>query len=260
MKNIYDTYVVSLKDELSRRKSIEKQLDRLDIKFHFIDAVDLRDISHDIVATHIKVDTLSSIKREMTKGEVGCALSHLECYRNFISSSNSDWAWIIEDDASLDNLNSKIIGDLLTSVNYLDVDVLILGYSKLSKDNESIFYKMEPLSKLTQSGDILIGMPWRNWTCGTVSYCIRRSSAEKMLAYFDDGKVSTVADDWLFFKEQVKLKIAHCRPLLVFEDFLTFRSSLETERATVSRKKFKFLDSIRILRGCFRKILMKLIR
>lgn len=257
---IYETYVVSLEDELSRRKSIEKQLNRLEVKFHFIDAVDLRNVSHDIAKTHIKVDTLSSIKRAMTKGEVGCALSHLECYRNFIFSSDSDWAWIIEDDANIDRLNSQNIADLITSVDCLDVDVLILGYSKLSKDKESIFYKMEPLSKLTQSGDTLIGLPWRNWTCGTVSYLIRRSSAEKMLAYFDDGRVSTVADDWLFFKEQVKLKIAHCRPLLVFEDFLTFRSSLETERAAVSRKKFNFLDTIRILRGCFRKILMRLIR
>lgn len=257
---IYKTYVVSLKDEFSRRESIEKQLDRLEAKFHFIDAVDLRKVSHDIVTTHIKVDMLSSIKRAMTKGEVGCALSHLECYRHFIFSSDSDWAWIIEDDANLDNLNPQNIADLLTSVDCLDVDVLILGYSKLSKDKESIFYKMEPLSKLTQSGDTLIGMPWRNWTCGTVSYLIRRSSAEKMLAYFDDGKVSTVADDWLFFKEQVKLKIAHCRPLLVFEDFLNFRSSLEVERAAVSRKKINFLDTIRVLRGFFRMILMKLIR
>ncbi|HHQ4453907.1 glycosyltransferase family 25 protein [Aeromonas hydrophila] len=256
----YETYVVSLKDELSRRTSIEKQLDRLDIKFHFIDAVDLRNISHDIATTHIKVDALNSIKRAMTKGEVGCALSHLECYENFVSSSDSDWAWIIEDDANLDNLNSESIADLLTSLNYLDIDVLILGYSKLSKDKESTFYKMEPLSKLTQSGDILIGMPWRNWTCGTVSYLIRRSGAEKMLAYFDDEKVSTVADDWLFFREQVNLNIAHCRPLLVFEDFSTFRSSLETERAAVSKRNLSFLDTIRVLRGHFRKILMKLIR
>ncbi|HDZ3767671.1 TPA: hypothetical protein RSW70_003493, partial [Vibrio cholerae] len=112
--------------------------------------------------------------------------------------------------------------------------------------------------KIINVNNVILGKPWRNWTCGTVSYLIRKPGAKKMLDYFSDGKVVTVADDWQFFEEQVGLNIVHCRPLLVFEDFSNFQSALESDRAKVSKKTIKFLNPVRVLRGYLRLLLMKL--
>lgn len=254
----YNTFVVSLKDELLRRDSISRQLKRLNESFLFVDAVDFRNIHSDLLGKYIKNDPLVSIKRTMTKGEIGCALSHLECYKKLMLSEHTEWAWIIEDDAALlERLDFGYISNILSSIASFDVDVIILGYSKLSKEEEVKFYKMEPLKILKKIKIAEIGTPWKNWTCGTVSYLIRRSGAEKFLTYYSDGKVSTVADDWRFFQKHMAVKILHCRPVLVFEDFIGFKSSLEQERAVVSNKKIAVLDIIRVLRGTIRKLIMK---
>lgn len=256
----FTCYVLSLFDEFKRRDSIGAQLKDLSIDYEIIDAVDFRRASLDMKLAFVKKNKMSTIKRELVNGEVGCSLSHFRCYQKLLSS-NVDWGLIIEDDADLGRLKSGYIEDLLSAVanSAVEIDVVILGYSKLAKDNESFFYRLEPIKKLINCRDFCLGKPWRNWTCGTVSYLISKTGAEKMLNYFSDGKVVTVADDWNFFEKQVGLNIIHHRPLLVFEDFTNFKSALEPERAKVSKKKTIFLDAIRVLRGYFRIFLMRFI-
>ncbi len=253
----YCTYVISLVDELNRRNSISCQLKSINESFQFVDAIDFRRSQHDLVDSSVRHGSSNTIKRTMTKGEVGCALSHFECYQKLVSS-NADWAWIIEDDASLlDRIKEGDIRKILSEIEGADIDVLILGYSKLSKEEEHSFYKMEPIKAIKKIDSTEIGTPWKNWTCGTVSYIISRSGAEKFLKNFKDKKIATVADDWHYFQENFSIKILHCRPVLVFEDFISFESSLEAERRLVDKKKINFLDGIRVLRGMVRKLIMK---
>lgn len=250
------TYVISLKDEIVRRNSISKQIEKIFFEFEYIDAVDFRMASSDLLERHTHKYKVGSIRRRLTKGEVGCALSHFKCYQSFLSD-NFDWAWVIEDDADLSRLTNDSVEKIISLVAENNIDVVILGYSKLSKNEELDFYKFEPIRKLFVSEHFALGEPWKNWTCGTVSYLISKSGAKKMLDYFSDGKVITVADDWMFFEKNIGLNITHLRPLLVFEDFIRFQSALEIERAAVSKNKIAIMKSIKVLRGYFRALLMK---
>lgn len=252
----FETFVVSLKDEYERRSNIENQLDELSADFCFVDAVDLRTASADIVTQQLDNSMSGSLGRKLTRGEVGCALSHFLCYEKLLSS-NLDWAWVIEDDADLRRLKKNSIEKILSSIADRNVDVIILGYSKLSINDEMLFYKFEPIKHVVDADDFYLGEPWKNWTCGTVSYLISKSGAKKMLDYFSNGQVVTVADDWLFFNAQVGINMLHIRPLMVFEDFERFNSALEQDRAEVSKKRVDFWDFARVIRGFFRMILMK---
>ncbi|MDX7678480.1 glycosyltransferase family 25 protein [Aeromonas caviae] len=253
----FNGYVISLVDEYQRRKSISEQLVEKKAFFSFIDAVDLRNSKIEDLSSLINDVKSGSLNRPLTKGEIGCALSHFKCYQKLLAS-NDDWAWILEDDANLERLQPDSIDKIISLVSGSDIDIVILGYSKLSKCNESKFYKFEPLKKVIQVDGLLLGRPWRNWTCGTVSYLISRAGAKKILDYFNDDRVITVADDWSFFEEKIGVNILHCRPLLVFEDFIRFQSSLEADRAVVSKRKIDFLDVARVLRGYLRRLLMGL--
>jgi len=253
----YNIYVVSLPDELKRRENIEFQSKKHSFKFEFVDAVNLKKSTVDELKEYISINNVGSFNRSFTKGEVGCALSHLKCYRKLLND-NVDWALVLEDDADLHRFNTEVIEKIVSYISDLDIDVVILGYSKLSKSDEHMFYKFEPIKSFLKDDTFCLGSPWRNWTCGTVSYLISKTGAQKMLNYFSDGKIVTVADDWRFFDEHVGLNILHRRPLLVFEDFLTFQSALEYERAQVSKRKIGFLDTVRFFRGYFRMLLMKL--
>ncbi|EIE9665173.1 glycosyltransferase family 25 protein [Vibrio cholerae] len=249
-------YVLSLFDQYDRRESIIGQLEHLLMNYEIIDAVDFRSVSLEKKRDFVKKnDTI--ICRELVNGEVGCSLSHFKCYKKLLVD-NVDWALIIEDDADLGRLKLDTIEGILAATATSDIDVIILGYSKLKKTDESLFYRFEPVRKIINVNNVILGKPWRNWTCGTVTYLIRKPGAKKMLDYFSDGKAVTVADDWQFFEEQVGLNIVHCRPLLVFEDFSNFQSALESDRSKVSNKTIKFLNPVRVLRGYLRLLLMKL--
>lgn len=255
MKNTI--YVVSLADEIARRANFNNQAKNSGFEFEYIDAVDFRYVDADYLLNFTSSTQQGTIKRVLTKGEVGCALSHFKCYQKLLAD-DANWAWIVEDDADLERFKSDSIENIIASIAGSDIDVIILGYSKLTRNDESLFYRLEPVKKIINGNDFILGKPWKNWTCGTVSYLIRKPGAKKMLDYFGDGKVVTVADDWRFFEEKVGLNIAHCRPLLVFEDFSNFQSALESERAQVSKKTINFLYTVRVLRGYLRLLLMKL--
>ncbi|WMB74457.1 glycosyltransferase family 25 protein [Shewanella oncorhynchi] len=255
MKNTI--YVVSLADEIARRANFNNQAKSSGFEFEYIDAVDFRYIDTDDLVNFTSSTQQGTIKRVLTKGEVGCALSHFKCYQKLLAD-DANWAWIIEDDADLGRLKPDSIENIISLVEEINVDVIILGHSKLAKDDESLFYLFEPLKNIANGSNFALGKPWKNWTCGTVSYLISQAGAKKMLDFFADRKVVTVADDWRFFEEKVGLNIAHYRPLLVFEDFLNFQSALESDRAQVSKRRIDFLDPVRVLRGYLRMLLMRL--
>lgn len=251
-----NTYVISLADEEQRRENIKNQLLKIDYKFEFIDAEDLRKVDESYLSNRMVISSQTKHNRALTRGEVGCSFSHFKCYQKIIHD-NVDWAWVLEDDANLQRLGNNDLQNLISMINNTDVDVVILGYSKLSEKEERLFYKFEPIKKMMKSSKFSLGKPWRNWTCGTVSYLISQSGARKMLSTFNDEKVITVADDWNFFEKQANLNILHCRPILVLEDFVNFNSTLEAERELVSKKKRSFLNPVRVLRGYMRALLMR---
>lgn len=250
------TYVISLKDEELRRSKISEQLNSIGQDFLFFDAIDFREAADSTIMRKYNFSQSSSVRRSLTKGEIGCALSHMGCYRKLLNSEY-EWAWIIEDDAILSDINSRKINDLIQMAGNYNCDAVILGYSKLRKSDYPIFNLMEPINKVASKNGLALGMPWKNWTCGTVSYLINRAGAQKILKKYSGDIVETVADDWLFLQKEYGLNIFHCRPLLVFENFEGMLSSIETERSVVSAKKMKYLDGIRVLRGIYRFLIMQ---
>jgi glycosyl transferase, family 25 len=248
-------YVISLQDEIKRRQSVASQLKEQGINYVFVDALDLRDDQ----ALHknqyySESKSLAILGREMTAGEVGCAVSHRWAYQRAISEG-LDYALIIEDDALLaGNLNELFD---FVDAHTISWDIIILGYSKLKSSDAINFYRMEPVGRVHSSylGN-KIGRVWRNWTCGTVGYLISKSGAVKLLNSSD--KVCVVADSWGYFENALDLKIFHHRPNIVYENFTSFESSIQNDRASLLRKERKYLNSIRVLRGYLRKVLILL--
>lgn len=255
MEHTYSTsmqaYVLSLRDAAERRESIERQLSNFPYSWEFFDAIDLRSVSE-------IPDDLYSVersglhgRRRLTKGEVGCSASHRAIYQKILDD-NVQWALVLEDDAILSPGLADFVADFMRRVKG-EIDCFIVGYSKLSKDRESSFYKFEPIQPIGKIGSFAYGRVWRNWTCGTVGYFISRKGAKKMLR---SPSVETLADDWNFFSNTRELEIAHVRPLLVSEDFSSFASSLELERSALTSRYDARLDFLRLLRGAVRRAIM----
>lgn len=250
----FKTYVISLKNESLRRQNIQNQLNELSINFKFFDAIDLRNTNDKIHHNNYSYN----LQRKLTYGEIGCALSHINTYKKILSY-NDDWSLIIEDDALLNNVTNKKIEHLTLLANQYNADVVILGYSKLSPSDTKKFYIKEPIKSIITSEDgYTLGKPWKNWTCGTVSYLIHKNGAQKIINHFINSKekIETVADDWLFFEKECGLNILHCRPLIIYEDYKNHISSIEQERSVHSKKNTSILEPIRVFRGLIRKLIM----
>lgn len=255
MESKNKVFVISLHDEHKRRRSIAEQLEAQGVGYSFIDALDLRGKkSLSKQEYYLESTALDVMGRQLTAGEIGCAVSHRWAYRQVLQDG-LNFALILEDDAI-------VTGDIKKLFNYLEKvelgwDVIFLGYSKLAPSDAFRFYKMEPIGEpVFFYLDYKLGRVWRNWTCGTVGYLISRSGALKLSQASD--KVCVVADGWEFFEKKFDLKIFHHRPSIVYEDFSSFTSSIQGERAVLLKRERKYLDGVRILRGLFRGFMIRI--
>lgn len=251
MKPKYKIYVLSLMDEIQRRSDIFNQLSNQNLRFEFIDAIDLRNTSEDDIKVYRESIVINS-KRELKKSELGCLLGH-KYICNKIINDNIDFAVVLEDDAVIDTDFNKFLDTICYENKLLNAfDVLLLGYSKLLKKDEQRFYIKEPIKILLRVRNRSVGKVWRNWTSGTVAYIITQQGAMKMASLDSYG----LADDWGLYSSK-GINILHLRPLIVFEQFYKYDSSIEGERKNFKIDSWSFKEVLRVIRGGLQYIALK---
>lgn len=243
----YDVYVLTMRDE-ARITSIKRQMSKLAFKYQYIDATVLKNIEQ---ANH-PIDHAAIFERYgriLTKGEIGCFLSHRRIWKKVIASGKS--GVIFEDDALVDKDVKKFLNCL--TITPIAFDVILLGHSKKDHRHKKLYQFLEPLKKSEKLNGFSLGRGFKTWPSGAVGYVVTLAGAEKLLDA--SRKINCVLDDWPFFeKENVQVK--EVRPLLVWEDFVNIESSLEFDRQTPARKRLYFLA--RVMRGVIRNIQSRL--
>lgn len=208
--------VLSMLNDTQRRNSIKSQCDSLAIAYEFFDAYTPLDIPNDI---------LLKSNKDMTKGELACAYSHLMMYQKIIHHKKS-FEIIVEDDAFFDKKISIDFDELEKLHSYYDV--IILGYSKVDDKLKKHMKFIRPSLK-RYIENYIVRIPYKQWHCGTVAYSISLNGAKKLLDINYDLKAP--ADYWDLF-ECNGLKVAHYREIIVTEKFNEFSSHIEHDRKT----------------------------
>lgn len=174
--------------------------------------------------------------RNVTKGEVGCTLSHLGVYQQIVQDetiSEDEFCLICEDDALFHSDFQLALQAILERAN--SADLILLGQSKIKAFNDSeleINYPTALLTRLKQAS-FAIGYPYKNYYAGTVAYLIRKSAARIFLQAVEQKSPFWLADDFILFEKKFGLDIQVIRPLLVIENPL-LNSNLEGVRGAVS--------------------------
>lgn len=88
--------LINLDRSTERLKQIKQQLDKLNISFERVVAVDANTLS-ELTFDFVKTPNYE-YPYPLTKGEVACFLSHKKCWE-LIVSSNEDWTLVLEDNA-----------------------------------------------------------------------------------------------------------------------------------------------------------------
>ena len=94
-------YVVSLKNALARRSYLEEMMAKYNVSYQVVDAVYGKELEDDYKHT-------INPQRNLKDSEIGCFLSHLECYEKFLETEE-DYAVILEDDSLITDQFQKFI-------------------------------------------------------------------------------------------------------------------------------------------------------
>lgn len=126
---IMDVYVINLKHRTNKRDYMKTQLNNCNLKCKIFEAIDGSLLNLDSLINRNIVSQNKSrefMKREMRRGEIGCALSHILIWHSMLASEK-EYFLIFEDDAILvKNFKTKLL-DLLQDVSTVDWDILYLN-------------------------------------------------------------------------------------------------------------------------------------
>ena len=150
-------FIINLKRDSDKREKMKQKLDKLNINYEFFDAIDGTNTEHGGIYTGW-VDSYHN--RYITKGEVGCSLSHYYIWENIINE-NIETAIILEDDVEvLDN-------NFIEKVENVDnnYDLMYLSRKKITGEIEKPY-----------NDDIVYAAP-SYWLC---SYTLSLSGAKKL--------------------------------------------------------------------------------
>ena len=116
-------FVINLKRSEDRRARVQEALGSLSLTYEFIEAVDGNDLSeHEVAEIREGFDDprkIDSTRGPVSRGEIGCAISHLKAYKRIVKD-NLDYACIMEDDVVIKhagNLRTVLERDTLLALN-----------------------------------------------------------------------------------------------------------------------------------------------
>lgn len=116
------TYIINLPKDTDRRISVTKELSKITcLDLEFVEAVNGKELGEE------KLGNLFDFKKskkhksnDLALGEVGCTLSHYECYKRLLAS-DQEFALIVEDDVGF--IGNGPFGNLLkNTVRYVNDD------------------------------------------------------------------------------------------------------------------------------------------
>lgn len=217
------TFVINLESNLDRRSHMLSLLESFDKKAEFVKAVYGKHLStQDLLRVYDREMALESLGRELTLGEVGCALSHIKIYKIMIEKK-IPYALILEDDISIDFDLSKVIDELIKIDKW---DLILLGHHS-GMDND---YTKK--SELSFWGSVKILPDYRICRLcgkgyGTYGYLITLSGAKKLLNH---TKLITKPIDF-YTSDSTILNVYALDPVIITpKDTLNEQSEIHQER------------------------------
>lgn len=232
-------YLISLDKDSHRRELFFTQPNTAD--FQVFSAFNTMNETEESLNKRFNLaDFLQKYGRNVTKGEVGCTLSHLGVYQliaDDTSISESDYCLVCEDDVLFRHGFWTSLENLLASSP--KSDIVLVGQSKIADFNHSELEINYPttfsflLNKIDDKG-MTLSYPYKNYYAGTVAYLIRKSAVRKFLAQLNsDNLPYWLADDFILFGNEFSMDIQIVRPLMAIEN-PKLNSNLEAVRGSIS--------------------------
>ncbi|MDD7569948.1 MAG: glycosyltransferase family 25 protein [[Actinobacillus] rossii] len=240
-------YLISLEKDVQRRELFFSQPDTID--FEIFNAINTMVLSEDTLRDKFNFEHFKqAYHRNVTKGEIGCTLSHLAVYQKIVDDQTideNDYALVCEDDVLFAEKFNENLTALLNEK--LKADIILVGQSKIPSFNDKELLINYPTTfgfaqKKIGHTKYRFAYPYRNYFAGTVAYLIKKSACHVFLERAQQN-LYWLADDFILFGDKFGLDILVVRPLMAIEN-PSLTSNLEDLRGSLNnnmmKKLFKF--------------------
>lgn len=220
----YITYVINLKKATKRWNNIKKQLETYNLNYKRIDGVLGKELTND----EISDNTSFLCKTLCTKPTIGCAMSHINVWKNIIDDKQ-EYSLVLEDDAELvDNFKDKL-DYLINNKIPEDFDIVYLGCGGCCDINQEYSYidRFLLLFNKTNTYKVInenVFVP--EFPVGLHGYLISNNGAKYLYNKFNETKIQTHIDFQIAKNHLPDIKVYSVEPKLVFQEALPMDSNI----------------------------------
>lgn len=196
-------FIVNLPSATGRRNAILSQCHAIGLQATLVEAVDGRNLSPEELAACYDAKRAGAAGRELSRPEIGCALSHLKIYRKILDD-NLPGALILEDDAQLGAALPEVLREVALKTPPDTPSVILLSHLK--------YYVLKNAVPLDNGRKLVFPYPKRD-AARTHGYFITRAGAR--LLHKNLFPVWNVADNWTSFTRELQLELKAVVPYCI---------------------------------------------
>ncbi|MEH6503188.1 MAG: glycosyltransferase family 25 protein [Cycloclasticus sp.] len=227
--NELSIFIINLQRSVERKAHMQGLCEKLRLNPIFVGAIDGSGIERDDVDKICsKESVIKTIGRQLSAGEIGCALSHKGIYQKIVDE-NIELTLVLEDDVEFD----KELLEVLKLVDEFPADweVVLLGHhggaSRHSPTNGSLWGRkyLSSVYKTIRPCEV---------ACGTYGYLINQQGAVKLL---NDLKcIVKPIDHYTGDSDHVNLYAVDPAPIQIADDLSDNYHSMEDRKELVSNQ------------------------
>ena len=219
-------FIINLKSKSDLRLKMMAQINALNLNAEFIDAI----VGNELSDKEISDKVHNYPDCQLTKGEIGCALSHLTIYEKMVRD-NINMALILEDDAILNPDVSAVLSNLENIDNNDKPNIYLLSKPEKYIKNKKIEMANHSLYSVYDAS-------------GAHGYVINNLAARKMMTRMKPLKWE--CDMWGEFRLQGLINLYCILPTVIVDgDSNKATSSLEKERINTIKKREQYRNLIK---------------
>lgn len=223
------TYAISLKRCKERYNYISQHLQKLNIDYQIIDAIDGNSLTEDEINEKFDVTRVKQCSNWFRKGMMACTLSHIKMYQEFLKTDEK-FAFFIEDDVILPADITLILNDIVNKINAKDL--VLLHYTYLHSHSSTVQITLHNQKPVLKTSNLCFVM--RTIPASGAAYLMGKEACKALLENI--YPIRAAADSWEFYFQ------LHCfdtikvlYPRLI--ETKHFKSSIDYLRANSFRAK-----------------------
>ncbi|WP_421716481.1 glycosyltransferase family 25 protein [Arcobacter arenosus] len=236
-----EVFIVNLEKDIKKRKYMEQLFEKnTSLKYNFIQAIYGKDLSiDDLNSIYSEKQAKKILNRELSLGEIGCALSHKIIYQQMIDQ-NIGIALIVEDDISFNNDLSKALEKVTEFPN--DWEIVLLGHHPAHSRKEITKNNIWGLKQNLFNNYSLVRPAEHAY--GTYGYMISLKGAKKLLKELN--KIYMPIDRYTGSDKMINLYMFSPPIIQIDDDTSNMSSMSDRTKITTTMKK---LNVTRIIKN-----------